>query len=138
MGMDALAALAFGTLFDRFGLSVLAWSAALSACFAPLVFLTTSGWALVAGAACWAIGMGAQDSIFKAAIAQLVPKSQRGRAYGVFFAAFGLAWWIGSATMGFLYERSLTGLVVFSLLTQLAAAPIFVVLGRKLAKRPGA
>jgi MFS family permease len=138
MGMDALAALACGTLFDRFGLSVLAWSAALSACFAPLVFLTTSGWALVAGAACWAVGMGAQDSIFKAAIAQLVPKSQRGRAYGVFFASFGLAWWIGSATMGFLYERSLTGLVVFSLLTQLAAAPIFVVLGRKLAKRRGA
>jgi MFS family permease len=137
MGMDALAALAFGTLFDRFGLSVLAWSAAVSACFAPLVFLTTSGWALVGGAACWAVGMGAQDSIFKAAIAQLVPKSQRGRAYGVFFALFGLAWWAGSALMGFLYERSLLGLVAFSVLTQLAAAPIFLVLGRQKAARPG-
>jgi MFS family permease len=135
MGIDALAALAFGTLFDRFGLSVLAWSAGVSACFAPLVFLTSSGWALVGGAVCWAVGMGAQDSIFKAAIAQLVPKSQRGRAYGVFFALFGLAWWVGSTAMGWLYERSLPGLVLFSALTQLAAAPIFLVLGRQLAKR---
>jgi MFS family permease len=133
MGIDALAALAFGHLFDRHGLSVLAVSTFVSALFAPLVFLVPSGWVLVLGAACWAIGMGAQDSIFKAAIALLMPKDQRGRAYGSFFALLGLAWWIGSTLMGWLYDRSILALVAFSVVTQLAAVPIFVVLGRKLA-----
>ena len=39
MGVDALAALVFGRLFDRFGLSVLVASTLLSAAFAPLAFL---------------------------------------------------------------------------------------------------
>jgi MFS family permease len=133
MAVDALAALAFGTWFDRHGLFVLAGTTCVSALFAPLVFLVPSGWMLALGAACWAIGMGAQDSIFKAAIARLVAKSERGRAYGVFFACFGLAWWAGSAAMGLLYERSLHALVAFSLVTQLAAVPVFVMLARRLA-----
>lgn len=134
MAVDAVAALAFGTLFDRFGLSVLAVSAFVSALFAPLVFLVPSGWVLALGAACWAIGMGAHDSIFKAAIAQLVPKKERGRAYGIFFAWFGFAWWIGSTAMGWLYDRSLPAVVVFSVVTQLAAVPMFLLIGRRLAK----
>ncbi|MCC6553427.1 MAG: MFS transporter [Polyangiaceae bacterium] len=134
MAVDALGALAFGTLFDRHGLTVLAGTTAASALFAPLVFLVPSGWALALGAACWAIGMGAQDSIFKAAIAKLVPKNERGRAYGIFFALFGLAWWVGSTAMGWLYERSLTALVVFSVTTQLAAVPLLLMVGRRLTK----
>jgi hypothetical protein len=39
MGVDALAALAFGRLFDRIGLQVLIVSSLLSFLFAPLVFL---------------------------------------------------------------------------------------------------
>jgi len=135
MAVDAVAALGFGTLFDRFGLSVLAASAVLSAGFAPLAFLYPGPGALIAGSALWAVGMGAQDSVFKAAIAKLVPKDQRGRAYGVFFAVFGLFWWLGSTAMGWLYQRSLPAMVTFSVATQLAAAPIFLVLGRRL--RPG-
>lgn len=79
-------------------------------------------------------GMGAQDSIFKAAITLFVAKEQRGRAYGVFFALFGLAWWLGSTLMGWLYEHSRVALVLFSACTQLAAVPIFLLLGRRLAR----
>lgn len=132
MAVDAVAAYVFGAWFDRFGLSVLAVTTVVSAAFAPLVFLMPSGWALVLGAGCWAVGMGAQDSIFKAAIATLVPKAGRARAYGIFFALFGFAWWVGSTAMGWLYERSLPALVGFSVVTQLAAAPLFLVLGRRL------
>ncbi|MCC6216455.1 MAG: MFS transporter [Polyangiaceae bacterium] len=133
MGVDAVAALAFGTWFDRRGLAVLAAAAGASALFAPLVFLVPSGAALAAGAACWAVGMGAQDSVFKAAIARLVPRAERARAYGVFFACFGFAWWIGSTAMGYLYERSLVALVVFSVVTQLASVPVLLGVGRRLA-----
>ncbi|MDB4990744.1 MAG: transporter [Myxococcaceae bacterium] len=79
--------------------------------------------------------MGAQESIFKAVVAQLVAKEERARAYGVFFALFGLARWIGSTLMGWLYDRSLTLLVVFSVVTQLLAVPMLIVLGRRLGKR---
>lgn len=134
MAVDALAALAFGGLFDRYGLLVLAATTTASALFAPLVFLVPSASLLILGATCWALGMGAQDSIFKAAIAKLVPKEERGRAYGIFFALFGLAWWFGSTAMGWLYEMSTTGLVVFSVLTQLAAVPVLLFVGLRLRK----
>lgn len=137
MAVDALGALTFGTWFDRHGLTVLAGTTAASAVFAPLVFLAPSTGVLVAGAAFWALGMGAQDSIFKAAIAKLVPKAERGRAYGIFFALFGLAWWIGSTTMGFLYQRSMLALVVFSMVTQLLAVPVLVGVGLRLKKLEG-
>lgn len=132
MAIDALGALAFGALFDRHGLLVLAATTAASAVFAPLIFLLPSTSLLIAGAACWALGMGAQDSIFKAAVAKLVPKEERGRAYGLFFALFGLAWWIGSTTMGWFYERSKMALVVFSVATQLLAVPVLLFVGLRL------
>lgn len=128
MAVDAIAALVFGRLFDRFGLGVLAGSALISAFFAPAAFLFPSAGLLV-GAALWGVGMGAQDSIFKAAIAELVPKHGRSRAYGLFFAWFGLMWWLGSTVMGWLYDRSLPGLVAFSMVPQLAAVPILLYVG---------
>jgi MFS family permease len=136
MAVDALAALGFGALFDVFGVSVLGVSTLASIAFVPLMFWGRSGAEHVLGAVCWAIGMGAQDSIFKAAIARLVDKARRSRAYGAFYALFGLAWWIGSTFMGWLYERSLSGLVVFSVATQLLAVPIFFYLGRRLKRAP--
>jgi MFS family permease len=132
MAVDALAALAAGWLFDRHGLTVLAGAAAVSALAAPLLFWGSSGLALVLGSACWGICMGAQDSVFKAAIAKLVPKHERSRAYGSFFALFGLAWWIGSALLGVLYEISLTALVVTSVAAQLAAVAVFLGVARRL------
>jgi MFS family permease len=136
MAVDALAALVFGALFDGFGVGVLALSTLLSVGFVPLLFLGSSKAEHLLGALCWAVGMGAQDSILKAAIAQLVDKARRARAYGAFFALFGLAWWLGSTFLGWLYGRSLMGLVAFSMATQLLAIPIFLVVGRRLKRAP--
>ena len=106
MGVDAVAALVFGSLFDRIGIRVLIGSAALSAFFAPLVFMA-GFWGAVVGMALWGAGMGAQESILRAAIATLVPPERRGSAYGLFNAAYGIAWFLGSALMGYLYDTSL-------------------------------
>jgi predicted MFS family arabinose efflux permease len=130
MGVDAAAALVFGYLFDRKGIPVLIGSAVLSAFFAPLVFMGGS-WGAVAGMALWGVGMGAQESILRATIATLVPPERRGSAYGLFNAGFGLAWFLGSALMGYLYDVSITGLVVFSILVHLAAIPLLAVVGRR-------
>lgn len=124
MGVDAVAALAFGHCFDRFGLRTLILAAISSAGFAPLVFL--GGFHLVlAGIILWGIGMGAQESVLRAAIAGMIPRDRRGTAYGLFNTGFGLAWFTGSAVMGILYDVSLHALVAFSVLIQLASVPLF-------------
>jgi len=132
MGVDALAALVFGWLFDRFGLTILVVVALLSALFAPLVFLGGFALALL-GMALWGIGMGAQESIMRAAIAGMIPPDRRGTAYGVFNTGYGVFWFAGSALMGVLYDRSLPLLIVFSVIAQLAAIPLLLLVRN----RPG-
>jgi len=125
MGTDALGALLFGRLFDRLGPKVLVVAVALPSLFAPLVFLG-SFTAAIFGMFFWGLGMGAQESILRAAVAGLVPAQRRGTAYGLFNAAYGLSWFAGSALMGMLLESSPCALVMFSLVTQMAAAVLFL------------
>lgn len=131
MGVDALAAVVFGRLYDRLGLRVLLAAVALSAVAAPLVFAGGMIGALF-GMALWGVGMGAQESIMRAAVAGMVAAKRRGTAYGLFNAAFGGAWFLGSALLGVLYDRSLLGLVAFSALAQLLALPLLIRLSRNL------
>jgi len=129
MAVDAVAALVFGRLFDKFGLGVLAVVALLSSAFAPLVFFGGFGLAL-AGMALWGVGMGAQESIMRAAVAEMIPAERRGAAYGLFNFGYGTAWFLGSALLGVLYDISLPALVAFSVLMQLAAIPLFLMVRR--------
>ncbi len=127
MGVDAVAALLCGRLFDRVGLWSLLGAVVLACGFAPLAFsgrydLTVLGMVL------WGIGMGAQESIMKAAVAGMVPLERRGAAFGLFTSGYGLAWFFGSAVMGLLYDLSLRGLVIFSVATQGLGAVILVTL----------
>lgn len=125
MLVDALSALLFGRFFDYYGFRVMMVSVILSSLFAPLVFL---GGALAAvfGVILWGVGMGAQESIMRAAIARIIPSDRRGSAYGIFNMLFGFSWFIGSLLMGILYEVSLGSLVMFSVIMQLLALPLLV------------
>lgn len=125
MGVDALAALVFGRLFDRLGLLTLMIVSFLSAFFAPLVFWGDFTLAL-AGMALWGMGVGAQESIMRAAIAGMVPPHRRGSAYGLFNTVYGVSWFLGSVLIGALYDVALPALVAFSVATQLASIPLFL------------
>ncbi|MCZ3366681.1 MULTISPECIES: MFS transporter [Methanobacterium] len=131
MGVDALAALVFGRLFDKIGLSIMIVVAVLSAFFAPLVFLGGFYSALI-GIALWGIGLGAQESIMRAAIAGMSPVQRRGTAYGVFNTIFGAFWFMGSLTMGILYDISIFYLVIFSMIAQLASVPLFLLIRKSI------
>jgi MFS family permease len=125
MATEALAALALGRLFDRIGLLTVVGATVLTACFAPLVFL--GGAALVAvGMVLWGLGMAAQESIVKAAITGMVGADRRASAYGLFDTGFGVFWFLGSAALGVLYDRSITALVIFSVGLQLVAIPLLL------------
>jgi MFS family permease len=127
MGLQGVASLGFGKFFDKLGVWSLILASVPACAFAPLVFLGGTSWALV-GVALWTIGMGAQSSIMKAAVAGLVNSDRRGSAYGILNSAYGLAWFAGSALMGWFYDHSLIGLVIFSVLAQLAAIPLLLAL----------
>jgi len=125
MAVDGAAALVLGTLYDRKGMNAILVLFVVEAFTAPLVFL--GGVRLVvAGMALWGISMGAQESVMRAAVADLVPSDRRATAYGLFHTAFGVAWFVGSAAMGFLYDWSIRAVVVFSVVVQLAAIPVFL------------
>lgn len=126
MAVDAVAALVFGVLYDRFGLKALAGLFVAEVFTAPLVFLGSFGW-ILAGMALWGISVGTQESILKAAIGDRVPDDRRARAFGMFNTVFGAFWFAGSAIIGFLYDRwGPLPLAVFSVTVQSAAMVVFL------------
>ena len=130
MAAAGISALVFGRLFDKKGLSVLISVTVLSSFFAPLVFID-GFYSSLAGLVLWGIGLGAQESIMRAYVANIVQMDRRGTAYGLLNIWFGIFWFIGSVIMGFLYDYSLVSLVVFSLGMQLIAIPIFFAVKEK-------
>lgn len=125
MGVSGLGSLLFGRLFDRVGFWMLIPLTLIAAAATPLVFLG-GFWLALIGSAVWGLGMGVHESIIPAAVATMVPQQRRPSAYGIFTAGYGVFWFMGSVIIGKLYDISLTGLIVFSVLAQLIAIPIFV------------
>ena len=131
MGVAGASSLILGRLFDRWGLYVLITAALVSAWFAPLVFLGGLRLAFL-GMILWGVGMGALESVAKAALAEMIPKNRRASAFGISQAVFGLFWLLGSILMGILYESSLGALIIFSVIVQLCSIPLFLLLSREL------
>lgn len=135
MASAALAALVFGRLFDRIGLWANFTAILLGSIYAVLVFY--GGFAgAVLGMILWGIGLGVQESILRAYVAEIVAPERRGRAYGLFGAVYGVAWFAGSAVMGLLYDRALILLVILSVVFELAAGIVILTLAQKNMRRP--
>ncbi len=130
MLVDAVAALVFGLLYDKNGVRALVWSTLLSVPFAIFIFAFNSVPMLLLGIALWGVGMGAQESILKAAVTSMVPKTSRSTGYGAFECAFGAFWFLGSWLLGVLYDVSIPAMVVVSVLAQLAAIPLYIASSR--------
>ncbi|GGM51126.1 major facilitator superfamily protein [Longimycelium tulufanense] len=131
MGVDAVAAVITGWLYDRVRWRSLMVVPVISAGIPVLAFSATPGLAIV-GVLLWGAVLGVQESTMRAAVADLVPPARRGTAYGVFAAGLGTATLIGSTLIGALYAYSihLTVLVVAGV--QVAALLLFVALNTRM------
>ena len=130
MASGALSSIPLGRLLDRFGGNVSLFAFFISAAAAPLVFLGTFTFALV-GMIFWGIGMSAQGALFQAMLTHVIPAQKRSTAFGLFDTGFGVAWFIGSAAMGLLYEKSVVAVALFSMILQLAAIPVIFIANRQ-------
>jgi len=139
MGVDAVAAMAIGKTYDIFkakrnnekaGLITLIAIPVFSLLIPGLVFSAKFAFVL-AGVIIWGLVMGCHETVMKSAIADLTPLKKRGTGYGVFNAAYGLAIFIGSAFTGLLYEYSLASVVGMSILMEVIAIWIFLILKKE-------
>ena len=87
-------------------MKTLVLSTIVSAPFAFFVFRAQTVPALLLGIALWGVGMGAQESILKAAVTSMVPKTSRATGYGIFECSFGIFWFLGSWILGVLCSLS--------------------------------
>jgi len=129
MGVDALAALLVGKTYDRIGLISLL---AVPLLTLPIPFLAFShSYSLVLiSIVLWGAVMGIQETIMRAAIADLTPVERRGFAYGIFNTAYGAGWFVGGALMGLLYELSINHLILFAVVMELISIPLLFVVRR--------
>lgn len=130
MVADAVAALILGKLYDKKGIVVIVSAVAISLFFSLFSFSSNISFAIL-GMILWGLGLGAQESIMRSFVADLVHPEKRGTAYGILNSLFGVSWFLGSAFMGFLYDKSLTAVIIFSMAVQVAAIPLLLKLRHK-------
>jgi MFS family permease len=130
MAVDAVAALIVGRTYDRIGLTSLLIIPLLTLPIAFFAFSTSYSSVLI-GMALWGVVLGVQETIMRAAVADLAPIERRGFAYGVFNTMYGAGWGLGGVVMGLLYSHSITYLIMFSVAMELVSIPIFVMIRRE-------
>jgi MFS family permease len=120
--IDAPMALVSGVLFDRIGIKVLAAPFVLSILPAFLV-LYGGITGVVAACVVYGLVLGMQESVYRAAIVNLVPLGRRGTAYGIFNVALGIGTLVGGAAFGFFIDQGYSALVMmgFALIMQVGA-----------------
>jgi MFS family permease len=129
MAVSGTGSLVFGRLFDRFGIGLLVPLSLIAAAYAPLAFLG-GFWPALVGACLWGLGIGVQESIIPAAVAPMVSPGRRASAYGLFTGVYGIAWFAGSTAIGALFGISLTAVVLFAVIAELAAIPLILLVRR--------
>jgi len=133
MVIDALLAIIIGKTYDKVGFVSLISIPLLTLPIALLGFSNNSIYVIIA-VILWGAVMGIQETIMRAAIADITTISNRGKAYGIFNTIYGVALLIGGIAMGYLYEYSLTFLTVYIVVIELLALIAFVAFKKDVVK----
>lgn len=119
-GIDAVAAPLSGAAYDRYGIKVLSLPFILSVLptlflgmpFIPnLPFPADVTTFLILSVIAFGIILGMQESIYRAAVADLTGITKRGIGYGLFSTAYGLGFLIAGSVLGYLLDLSVTNTI---------------------------
>jgi MFS family permease len=128
MGVDGLFALIVGKAYDKVGLRTLLCIPLLTIPIPFFAFSLRYG-SVLFGILLWGAVMGIHETIMRAAIADLIPIERRGSAYGIFNTIYGVAFLVGSAVMGLLYDKAPGAITGFVIMLELISVPmLFAVL----------
>ncbi len=143
MGIDAVAALSIGKLYDiqknrrnnlNAGLNLLVIIPIMTLLMSLFVF-SAQPMLVVIGVLAWGIVMGIHETIMRSAIADITSLKKRGTGYGIFNTTYGLAVFLGSILIGFLYDRSLSSVISMVIIIQIIALTIFFYMKREILKQ---
>lgn len=125
MGADAISAMVLGKFYDRTGPKVLLVVIVPTALFP--VFAFSDSTALIAvGMILFGLGMGSQESIMRALVADLAPVGRRATAYGYYNTIYGSFWFGGSIILGLVYDISIPLMITISVSLQLMSLPLLL------------
>ncbi|MCK9399117.1 MAG: MFS transporter [Bacteroidales bacterium] len=143
MAVDAVIGLFIGKMYDRLkirfdnehaGLLMLIILPVFTATL-PIFTLSFHIGLIITGVVLWGVVMGTHETIMKAGIADITSIRKRGTGYGIFNMLYGIAIFIGSAAAGFLYDYSVTLLVIIMIVVELLALPVFFVMRKRVVKQ---
>jgi hypothetical protein len=77
------------------------------------------------------LGMSMQEPLMRAVVASMTTPNRRATAFGILNAIFGPAWFADSSLLDIIYDRSVVAVAVTSLVPQLLAVPVLLVVMRK-------
>jgi len=120
--VDAPMALVSGHLFDKLGVKILVLPFALAVL--PVFFVSYGGLVgIIFACITFGLVLGMQESIYRAAVCELVPLGRRGTAYGIFNAILGFGTLASGVIFGYFLDKgySVIVLVGFALMLQLFA-----------------
>jgi len=78
--------------------------------------------------------MGIHETIMRSAIADITSLNKRGTGYGIFNTTYGLAVFLGSVLLGFLYDRSIAFVIAAIILIECLALIVFFYMRREVSK----
>ncbi len=120
-GTDAISAMVLGKLFAAADQSAAAGDH--PGRLFPVLAFSDSMVLIAAGMGLFGLGMGAQESIMRAVVADLAPVGRRATAYGYYNTVFGMFWFVGSLGLGMLYDLSIPVMIAISVGVQLISVP---------------
>ena len=130
MATEAVAALATGFAYDRWGASIL-YPLPAVIIGVPALALADTWPVVLTGLLIWGAATGVQESTVKALVADLVPQRRLATAYGVFAAFQGVAALAGGTLAGGLYTEHRGLLVALVALAQVLSAGLLLVALRR-------
>jgi MFS family permease len=132
--VDAPMALVSGYIYDKIGIKFLAVPFSIS--ILPIVFSSLVGLpGVVLACVSYGLVLGMQESIYRAAITDIVPLGRRGSAYGYFNVMLGVGTFVSGATFGYMLDTTVSPMLMLSFVFVAQIAAIALLLGTKLKKR---
>ncbi len=128
--VDAPMALVSGYIYDKIGIRFLTVPFALS--ILPIVFSSLVGLpGVILACISYGIVLGMQESIYRAAVTNLVPLGRRGSAYGFFNVLLGAGTFISGIAFGFMLDTSVSPILMFGFVVVAQTVAVALLLGTK-------